>query len=298
MQGRGSKWSTNSDYPALNHPALSGFLIHGMTSTPNASSSPSFSDSHPLSPATPSSARRARTKQDRPTNEDSRLTTNYFTLKAQAEQGHLILGEWPKREGRDRGDLETSNKDLKLGAGRVPSERSLASLWDGRPSSARPMGDTNSLKPTFFTGNVSEAAKSKNLPLKKGGDFDSPITTQILATKWHELSEAEIKEAISRCNTPSSSSDAFQSYHSALRILSAALEDLNVERSELDKLRIFLEEHSKALRRRAEQAVSRMSPSERDIGRRVFASVFSEAEDSRLLVKRGSAMVSQDTRDR
>ncbi|EJD06547.1 TBC-domain-containing protein [Fomitiporia mediterranea MF3/22] len=257
-----------------------------MTSTPNSPALPSTADTHPLSPSIQPIARRGRAKQNA-VNEDARPATNYFTLKAQAEHGNPIINEAKKRDVKARGSSNALAGSHTSDVGRISSERSLSSLWDNRPVSRE-------IEPARGASRVrkaEEAVRSQTLPVKEKGDFGPVTTSQVLNTKWHELSDIQIKDTVSRFGPSSSSSGvSYQSYHNVLRTLSAALEDLSVERSELDKLRVFMEERDKTLRMHAEQAVEKLPLSERDIGYRILNSAFSEPEDSRPLVKRPSVL--------
>ena len=261
-----------------------------MTSTPNTPASHNVTLSHPLSPAIPSSTRRGRIKQLPPPDEEARPSANYFTLKAQAEQGQALLGDWARRDARSRGLSEARGGDWTSTVARDSSERSLASLWDGRLTLKPKDTQTNSreeIPPTPVPTGASKATSAKEF-----GGFGPFTTSQVLSTKWHEMSDSQIEDTVSLYNSTASSSEIpTQAYHSTLRALSAALEDLSVERTELDRLRVFMEERDKSLRSKAEKAVNMLSFSERDIGRRILDAMFTENEETHLVVKRSSKMV-------
>ena len=264
-----------------------------MTSTPNTPATPNVAVNHPLSPAIPSTSRRGRAKQISVSDEDARPNTNYFTLKAQAEQGHSFLTEWTNREGRSRGSSTAHGKDLASNVDRVSSERSLSSLWDSRPVSRAKKDKISTIDNVVASDYPTHATGSRTSVVKEKGDFEPFTTSHVLTTKWHELSDAQIKDTISQYSASTPTVDTpIQAYHSILRTLSTAIEDLSVERSELDKLRVFMEERDKTLKKKAEKTVDALSPSERDIGRRILAAVFSDAEETRIVVKRDSRMVS------
>ncbi|KAL5525835.1 hypothetical protein ACEPAG_7172 [Sanghuangporus baumii] len=262
-----------------------------MSATPNTPASHNITVSHPLSPALPSSNRRGRPKQGPPSDEEVQPSTNYFTLKAQAEQSHSLLREWTKRDGRSRGLSEAGGSDWSSTEARDSSERSLSSLWDGRLTLKAMSTNVNSREDISSTPDSTRAGAPGALARKDIGDFGPFTASQVLSTKWHEMSDTQIKDTISRYNTSAASSDVpAQAYHSTLRALSTALEELSVERTELDRLRVFMEERDKSLRKKAEHAVNMLPDSEREIGQRILTSIFSETEEPHVVVKRSSRM--------
>ncbi|KAL5504086.1 hypothetical protein ACEPAH_8159 [Sanghuangporus vaninii] len=262
-----------------------------MSAIPNTPASNNTAVSHPLSPAFPSTNRRGRPKQVSSSDEEVRPSTNYFTLKAQAEQGHSLLREWTRHDGRSRGLSEAGGNDWSSTEARDSSERSLSSLWDGRLTLKAKSSTANSREGISSTPDSTHARAPRALAGKEKGEFGPFTASQVLSTKWHEMSDTQIEDTISRYNTPAPSSDVpAQAYHSTLRALSAALEDLSVERTELDRLRIFMEERDKSLRRKAEHAVNMLPISEREIGQRILTSIFSETEEPHVVVKHSSRM--------
>ncbi|KAI5119453.1 hypothetical protein M0805_008390 [Coniferiporia weirii] len=242
-----------------------------MTSTPNIPGASSFARDHPLSPDLQSTVgRRGRTRQAPAGSEDVQPNTNYFKLKAQAEQGNSLLGEWgpSRREGKDAGNIERHGGDLSHSRLRTPAgvAREVHEVHGGTTQDTRVA-----------------------LPVKESGNFGPVTTSQVLDTKWHELSDEQIKDNISRFGASGSSSDAsIQSYHSTIRVISAAFEDVSTERNELDKIRVLLEGRDNSRRVRAEQVVNTLPLAKRETGRRILESFITEVDEARSVVRRSS----------
>ncbi|KAH8118089.1 TBC-domain-containing protein [Phellopilus nigrolimitatus] len=258
-----------------------------MTSTPSTPFATSFADTHPLSPnLQPVGGRRGRFKQTLADAEDAQPGTNYFTLKAQAEQGNAFLSEWSssKRDKKAAGKTEGCGGAAGTDAG-VSSDRPLAYLWETRPRS-KPSVVINAAREDSDTHSslTQDSSAGRSLAVQETGEFGPVTASQVLATKWHELSDMQIEATVSKYSTSRSSSKvSTQSYQSVLRVLSAALEDISIERNELDKVRSLLEDRDKTLRGKAERAVNNLPYSDREVGRRIFDSLFSEVEETRAI---------------
>ncbi|KAG1866164.1 rab-GTPase-TBC domain-containing protein [Suillus subluteus] len=212
---------------------------------------------HPLSPNEISSrGRRTRGVQD---VDETRSSNNYLTLKTQSEtlvepenKGANIRANW---DGSVRGfgkpDASGSSGELVTDHGM--SSSSLPALWD-RPVHQAPrfiIGppfDTNFLVPP--------GSLPPRTALSDG-------TSEVLANKWHEYSDEAIQAAISRFTVAESPSDVdTHPYHTALRVLSSTLLQF------LEEHRKLLQEKEAARKERAENLLSELLPSEREVAKR------------------------------
>ncbi|THH10048.1 hypothetical protein EW145_g1603 [Phellinidium pouzarii] len=245
-----------------------------MTSTPNTPAATSFARNHPLSPDIQSNiGRRGRSRQSTVVGEDVRPSTTYFTLKAQAEQGNTLLNEWSSsKRGRVAGKAEKRDGD-----------------GDLRPSKAKLLVSAAHGASAAQESTVQNVNSNGGLSVKETGKFGPVTVSQVLATKWHELSDEQIKDNISRFSSSKPSSEiSYQSYHSTMRVISAALEDMSVERDELGKIRVLLEERDKARRNKVEQFINSLPFPEQGVGWRILESFMSEVDETRSIAKRSS----------
>ncbi|KAJ3753419.1 GTPase activating rab protein [Lentinula raphanica] len=232
-------------------------------------------DSHPLSPEEiPSSSRSRRSRHNiNHTVAENTLATNYFTLKAQLE-GHDD-GNWDgsvrklgKSDKRKSLDNESSR----------PNRLSLTSFFtDEGPSSSvtvpAPLiivGSDDQQFPTDDTTNVG----------LQGMGIDPAITSRVLTTKWHEYSDEAIQTAISGISVSESPAEvSSHPYHSALRVLSAALQDLSRARLELEQSRKALLEKEDSRRTRAEEFARELkTEKERETARHIMKRIFEDNE--------------------
>jgi hypothetical protein len=114
---------------------------------------------------------------------------------------------------------------------------------------------------------------------------DPDVKASVLDTKWHQCDDAAIQSAISSLHSVQSPADDVPSggghpYHSALRVLSAALHNLATARLELEQGRRELQEREEARKKRAEKLMrgEGVSVSEREIARRVLSTVFGDED--------------------
>ncbi|CAL1715843.1 unnamed protein product [Somion occarium] len=223
--------------------------------------------SHPLLADEGSSrGRRSRGREERDLTKSP--TTSYFTLKAQ---------------------LETSAQE---------GTRHTGGNWDG---SVRGYGDRKKDKPapiivvesasgTIFT--PSNKA-SGNLQSLFSNQPNNDVTSQVLATRWHEYSDEAIQSTISSLDStelPSHSSS--HPYHTALRVLSSTVDRLSKARTELEESRKMLLEKETARKARGEELLKQLLPSERDVARRVLQSLFPDDVEEDHQVQRKHSMVS------
>ncbi|TDL25839.1 TBC-domain-containing protein [Rickenella mellea] len=242
--------------------------------------------SHPLSPEqTVISGRRSRAKLDVPETQSS---TSYFTLKAQSEQHFDDPGgreSQTLKAGPSRGG---GHGDAGARHGRRPNQ-SLTSLWNGNP------------KPPVFVISESEELDRKDHslsspllemleehPVKELAQFGPVTTSQVLSTKWHDMSDEQIQTEISRFSTAGSPSETpAHPYHSTLRVLSAALDRLSRARIDLEESRKRLEEKERKRREKSQLLLRELQPSELDVARRMLDTLFADdSEDLEVSKKR------------
>lgn len=119
-----------------------------------------------------------------------------------------------------------------------------------------------------------------------GGDS---ISSRVLETKWHECSDDLIDSTVSTLIT----SEDSQPYHVALRILSAAYHKLASAREELEESRRLLREKEGALKKRSKALLGELGgkPSEQEVARRVFQTIFTDDDEVLHDVKRKQSVV-------
>jgi hypothetical protein len=244
--------------------------------------------SHPLSnDVTPTRGRRTRANHD---PESVRPSSNYFTLKAQLDQENEFNSGTSTRDGSVRGKSGQSLATDKASSQMSASSSSLAVMWD-RPDRQPPVFIVG--PPTEHMSRSPRPNYSESVFLDQDGEEPSP---QILGTKWHEYSDEAIQTAISNISVSESPSNASGNpYHTALRVLSSALQNLSKIRTELEESRRLLLEKQSNRRANAEQLVANWQPTERDVARRVIQSIFADedvVEPERQVQKRRSYMVS------
>lgn len=126
----------------------------------------------------------------------------------------------------------------------------------------------------------------------ENGD-DGP-TSDILKTQWHELSDDAVDVALSSFHetTPQSSIPSHP-YHSVIRALSSAAQNLSRVRRELEEDRRLLREKEARRRERAEHLIRELPASDKEIARRVLQSLYPDDDEATHLVqKRHSHIVS------
>ena len=98
------------------------------------------------------------------------------------------------------------------------AERSLHSLWDHSQAQqdARTRSATLKSLPTI--------QKARTFVVKEKNDFGPVTNSQVVQTKWHELSDEQIQRTISRYSTPRGPSETpLKPYFAAIRALSVGL---------------------------------------------------------------------------
>jgi len=211
-------------------------------------------------------------------------TPNYFTLKerldakaqAGSRHGHA---NWDgsvrgyAKVGRVRNSRETS-------ATRQP----LPTAWDSSPSFV--VGSSKDHIPASSVSHTAELVDIDGLP--------AGTASRILANQWHDYSDEAIQSAISTISdSDSPASVSSHPYHTALRVLSSALHKITKIRREMEESLRVIQEKERARKRRAEELMKELQPSDRDIARRVMQSLFTDDDEGMHKVERNqSRMVS------
>lgn len=212
----------------------------------------------------------------------------------------LSPGEAPSRSTRSsRGSREPDSRPY--------STLKADSSWDGsvrgHPKAQR------SLSTDLFLDSPSPSSLSPRIPplivvasavtppatpsRHRTLDTDS-LTTQVLATRWHEYSDEAIQTAVSNLSASDTPAVSSNPYHSALRALSLAFDRLSRARTELEEQKRKLQEREEERRQRAQDLIHELAPSERDVARRVIQSLFVDDdndEQHRLRQRKQSLMV-------
>ena len=228
--------------------------------------------SHPLSADEISSrGRRSRTKQD--SESESKPSPAYFTLKAQSEaqNSHISVngtgrgGSW---DGSVRGYVKRKSA--------YASSNMLGVLWDRGPA---PFSASDPR--TSPLGSPNWTSAKLVLPDEEVGD------DAILSHRWHEYSDDVIQAKLSSCESSSST---------AIRALSSALNNLTRVCVELEENHRLLQLKEDARRKRTEELMKELQPSERDVAKRVIQSIFTD-DDERIhhVQRQQSHMVSRDS---
>ena len=125
-------------------------------------------------------------------------------------------------------------------------------------------------------------------------NLNPSLSSQVLGHRWHEYSDDTIQAAISQLdatNTPSEAPN--HPYHTTIRVLSSAMQKLSRARAELEQKRRILLEKEAARRKRADQLLTELGPSERDVAKRLLQSLFpDDDEDDHMVQRKQSMMVS------
>ncbi|TFK21482.1 TBC-domain-containing protein [Coprinopsis marcescibilis] len=241
--------------------------------------------SHPLSAEElPSRIRRSRGSQGPPS--DTRPTTNYFALKAQLEQDPGHNGSPSNWDGSVRGYGKTDKK--------VVGRELLASpsLW-GSPPTTSPLfqehtGKRNNIIPPKI--DISPAAEFTATSEFNPEDLGNSVVDQITATKWHEYSDDVIRSKVS--TIVDTENDRSEPYHTTIRALSSAYHNLCRAHVELEETRRLIKEKELARRKRADNLLQELHPSEKDVARRVIQSIFTDDDESLHKVQRKQSVMS------
>lgn len=248
--------------------------------------------SHPLSPnEIPSRGRRTRAQDI----DETRSPGNYFTLKAQSEKIAESESKTPINranwEGgvRGLGEPDTSRSSGELATDHGASSNSLSVLWE-RPGHRTPRFIVGTPLDSNFLTLPGPLPPRTALPVGSS-DVPTSVATQVLANRWHEYSDEAIQAAISRLSVAESPSDVdTHPYHTALRVLSSALHSLSRARIELEEHRKLLQEKEAARKERAQDLLSELQPSEREVAKRVIQSIFPDDDEKHHQVQRQGSL--------
>lgn len=239
--------------------------------------------SHPLSPEDGTTTKGRRNRgQTTSAARTASPATNYFTLKAQQEQGST---DTPNRDGSVRGlTAKEKQKDWRsVEAQSAPGSTVWNSTPVGRPSRSAP--------PLFVVGSSAPEIIS-TVEVEVEG-VDSATSSKVLATRWHTYSDEAIQVSISQLSASESPANASaHPYHTALRVLSSAVGNLSRARVELEEARQELREKEAARRRHADEIWKGLPLSEQDVARRVIEALFSDDDQDEVsVIKKQSIMV-------
>ncbi|KAH9481920.1 TBC domain-containing protein C4G8.04 [Psilocybe cubensis] len=223
---------------------------------------------HPLSPEeVPSKGRRIRGQQT-----EVRPGSTYHSLKAQLEQDQ---SESPNWDGSVRG----------YGQGKTEGRNIPEGSWR----------KTDKLPPLFVVGSPHDT-HSPEVVITTESELqgvDSAISNHILATKWHTYSDEAIQATISKLSAADSPADASNHpYHTTLRVLSSAVYNLSRARLELEEARRTLQDKEIAKRKRADELLKELKPSEQEVARRVVQLLFTDDDESEHRVHRKQSVMS------
>ncbi|KAF9262424.1 TBC-domain-containing protein [Marasmius fiardii PR-910] len=229
-----------------------------MTSTPTTTPV----HHHPLSPNDIPSG---RSRRSRNTPGADTQSSNYFVFQSQHERGgHPDWDGSVRKLAKPKGEIRRTPESF----------TSLPDIFSGEPSTSNSIStswrdDLQTAPPLIVVGSAEQPTE----PIETSSSL---ITSQILATKWHEYSDEAIQSAISNISSSSSPADVSNHpYHGVLRTLSLALSNLSRVRMELEQSRRTLEQKELTRRRRAEELLKElMQPNERDIVKRVVKEIF------------------------
>lgn len=174
-----------------------------------------------------------------------------------------------------------------------PSSPSLGAIWDD------PTITTTKVPPLFVVGSPHDHLLNPTTPevhVTAESDVDGvdpTVSAQVMATKWHTYSDEAIQATISQlgasdspANTPS------HPYHTALRVLSSAVNNLSRARIELEETRRALREREVAKKKRADALLKELQPSDQEVARRVIQSLFTDDDENEHRVHRKLSVLS------
>lgn len=226
--------------------------------------------SHPLSPEqVPYKGRRIRGQQT-----ELRPASTYFSLKAQLEQDQ---SESPNWDGSIRGYGHSKTERRSIPEGN----------WQ----------KTDKAPPLFVVGSPHDMslAHSPEVVITTESELQGvefAVSNQILATKWHTYSDEAIQATISKLSATDSPADASSHpYHTTLRVLSSAVCNLSRVRVELEEARKTLQDKEIAKRKRANELLKELKPSEQEVARRVVQLLFTDDDENEHRVHRKQSVL-------
>ena len=113
------------------------------------------------------------------------------------------------------------------------------------------------------------------------GQLLPSTTAKILSTKWYGFTDDAVRSAVSALAiAPSPTDNPEHPYYAIMRVLSSAVHSLTRARHELEESRRTLIEKEAARKERARQLLQELPPTEKEIGDRLFQSLFPDDDES------------------
>ena len=246
---------------------------------------------HPLSTEPTSGSSRTRRSRGRKESDASRTTSNYFAIKSQLQPDDATLTNGATWDGSVRG-FGSRNPDRLRGRNRGES---VSNLWDRSGVREAPIIVVE--QPESFHNFDTVKHPRKIIPFhlhKECLSLDKDATSEVLTTRWHKQTDQAIQSTVSKLDFHDPSSDAARHpYHAALRVLSSALSNMHKACQALEDDRALLQEKESARKERADQLLRELTPSERDIARRILQSLFPDDDEQvHQIQRRQSNLVS------
>ncbi|KAI0261165.1 rab-GTPase-TBC domain-containing protein [Gloeopeniophorella convolvens] len=245
--------------------------------------------SHPLlADELPSRSR--RTRAGGPTSTDGANASrapNYFTLRERLDTS----AQNGSHNGRANWDGSVRGYGKADGAHTTPDDsrarQPLSTLWD-RPQEQPPMFVVGSSKDHMTAENL-----ARTVELVEVDGLLPEVAPWILATPWRDYSDEAIQSAISGISVSDSPASASSHpYHTALRVLSSAVHNLTRVRREIEENLRLLQEKEHARRKRAEELMKELQPSDREVAQRVMQSLFTDDDEGMHRVERNQSHTS------
>ena len=177
-------------------------------------------------------------------------------------------------------------------------------LGYGKADRARTTRDTSATRqplptgwdrpPTFVVGSSKDrlpaSGATRTAELVGVNGLPTDVASRILSSQWHDYSDEAIQSAISAISVSDSpASVSNYPYHTALRALSSAVHNLTKIRREMEESLRLIQEKERARKRRAQELMKELQPSERDIARRVMQSLFTDDDEGMHRVERSQS---------
>jgi hypothetical protein len=159
-------------------------------------------------------------------------------------------------------------------------------------------GASTRAPPFFVVGSPHDPVLTQSTPeivLEGATDVEGilpAISSQVLATKWHMYSDEAIQSAIANLHPSESPANVpSHPYHTALRVLSSAVHNLSRARLEFEEARRVLQQKEVERKKRAEELLKELMPSEQEVARRVIQSLFTDDDETGHKVKRKQSVL-------
>lgn len=243
--------------------------------------------SHPLLPEENTSTRGRRARGAQSNSSDVKPKADYFALKAQSEHDATTTRpvNW---DGSVRGYSRLQSAIAPLG---LPNDRRTEDhdIFDLSTS-------PNSTTPHLAVGSPNSSLFGTSVPtphflITDEDDGATLSRNHVVSTKWHNLSGEGMERAITTLGKSSTFTTDIETYQSALRTLSSAYHDLCQAQLELEEKRKELAEKNIARKKRADELLKEIRPSEQEIAKRVLQSLFTDDDEEGHRVERNQSSV-------